>query len=177
VLADLDGDVGVLLFSDQLEKNRRLLVEDSVVLVTGQVRDSAGDIEIRAERIEALEEVSGGDLEVVLSLGAGISMAQMLQLRNVLSESRGPARVVLRVALPDGEVRVAAGEEFRVKLDDELLQRLTALLGQGRVSTRLAREADPVATVASGELPEGYEPDEMAEPPELAEPVEMWSEA
>ena len=68
VLADLDGDVGVLLFSDQLEKNRRLLIEDTVVLVTGQVRDSSGDIELRAERIESLEEVTAGDVEVELEL-------------------------------------------------------------------------------------------------------------
>ncbi len=78
VLADLDGDVGILLFSDQLEKNRRLLIEDTVVLVTGQVRDSSGDVELRAERIESLEEVTAGDVEVELELAPTVSMAQML---------------------------------------------------------------------------------------------------
>jgi DNA polymerase-3 subunit alpha len=151
VLADLDGDVGVLLFSDQLEKNRRLLVEDTVVLVTGQVRDSSGDVELRAERIESLEEVTAGDVEVELELAANLSMAQMLELRNLLSEHPGPARVVLRVALPQGEVRVAAGEQFRVKLDDELLRLVASLIGEGRVVTRLVTAstvAEPVGVWA-----------------------------
>jgi DNA polymerase-3 subunit alpha len=153
VLADLDGDVGVLLFSDQLEKNRRLLIEDTVVLVTGQVRDSSGDIELRAERIESLEEVTAGDVEVELELDPTLSAAQMLALRNLLSEHPGPARVVLRVALPQGDVRVAAGGQFRVKLDDDLLRQVAGLLGEGRVATRLVPTS------------------------RLAEPVEMWSEA
>jgi DNA polymerase III alpha subunit len=157
VLADLDGDVGVLLFSDQLEKNRRLLVEDSVVLVTGQVRDSGGDVELRAERIESLEEVTAGDLEVHLELQPNLSMAQMLALRNLLSEHKGPTRVVLRVALPQGAVRVAVGEQFRVKLDDDLLRQVGALLGAGRVTTRMAPAAAP----------------EVIE----EEPAEVWSEA
>ena len=89
VLADLDGDVGILLFSDQLEKNRRLLIEDTVVLVTGQVRDSSGDVELRAERIESLEEVTAGDVEVELELAPTVSMAQMLALRNLLASIRG----------------------------------------------------------------------------------------
>jgi DNA polymerase-3 subunit alpha len=148
VLADLDGDVGVLLFSDQLERNRRLLIEDTVVLVTGQVRDSSGDLELRAERIESLEEVTAGDVEVELRLAPTVSMAQMLELRNLLAEHPGPARVVLRVALPQGDVRVAAGEQFRVKLDDDLLRLVASLLGEGRVTTRLvtsSRIAEPAA--------------------------------
>jgi DNA polymerase-3 subunit alpha len=138
VLADLEGDVGVLLFSDQLEKNRRLLIEDSVVLVSGQVRDSGGDLEVRAEKIESLEEVTAAEVEIHLELPATVSMGQMLELRNLLSERPGPARVLFRVALPEGTVRVAAGEQFRVKLDDGLLVAIAALIGDGRVTTKLA---------------------------------------
>jgi DNA polymerase III subunit alpha len=149
VLADLTGDVPVLLFSDQLERNRRLLVEDTVVLVTGQVRDSGGDLELRAEKIESLEEVTASEVEILLELPATISMGQMLELRNLLSERPGPARVLFRVALPEGAVRVAAGEQFRVKLDDDLLNAIAALLGEGRVTTRLASQPELVEEPAA----------------------------
>ena len=156
VLADLDGDVGILLFSDQLEKNRRLLVEDTVVLVTGQVRESSGDIEL-------LEEATASEVEVELALKSSVSMAQMLELRNLLTEHPGQARVVLRLALPQGEVRVAVGEQFRVKLDDALLKRVAGLLGDGRVTTRIAPRAMEVPSW----------PDES----EISEPEPVWSEA
>ena len=165
VLADLDGDVGVLLFSDQLEKNRRLLVEDTVVLVTGQVRESSGDIELRGERIELLEEVTAGDVEVELALKSSVSMAQMLELRNLLSEHPGPARVVFKVALPQGEVRVAAGEQFRIKLDDDLLKLVASLLGEGRVTTRMVSESD--SSDRNSDRTSGG----------VAEPEAVWSEA
>jgi DNA polymerase-3 subunit alpha len=152
VLADLEGDVSVLLFSDQLERHRRFLVEDSVVLVSGQVRDSGGDVEVRAERVESLEEATASEAEIHLELDPTVSMAQMLALRNLLSEHPGPARVVLRVALPGGQVTVAAGEQFRVKLDDELLRRVVELLGEGSVTTRLAMEPAP-AMAAAGATP------------------------
>ncbi|HVR30275.1 MAG TPA: DNA polymerase III subunit alpha [Thermoanaerobaculia bacterium] len=142
VLSDLQGDVPVVLFSEQLERNRRLLVEDTVVLVTGQVRDANGDPELRAEKIESLEEATAPDVEVHLDLPSTVSMGQMLELRNLLSERPGPARVLFRVALPEGAVRVAAGEQFRVKLDDDLLEAIAALLGAGRVTTRLASQPE-----------------------------------
>jgi DNA polymerase-3 subunit alpha len=162
VLADLDGDVNVLLFSDQLEKNRRLLVEDTVVLVSGTVRESSGDIEIRGEKIELLEEAAAGEVEVELALRSSVSMAQMLELRNLLTEHKGPARVFLKLALPQGEVRVAVGEQFRVKLDDALLKRVAALLGEGRVTTRVA--------------PRPVEVPRWTEESEIGEPEPVWSE-
>ena len=93
-------------------------------------------------------------------------MAQMLELRNLLTEHPGPARVFLRLALPQGEVRVAVGEQFRVKVDDALLKRVAGLLGDGRATTRIAPRAIEVP-------PQWDDGSEIGE----AEPEPVWSEA
>ena len=66
---------------------------------------------------------------------------------------------------PQGEVRVAAGGQYRVKLDDQLLRDVAALIGAGRVTTRMATPAPPVEP----------EIEEMEESEMETEPV--WSEA
>jgi DNA polymerase-3 subunit alpha len=135
-LEGLDGAVAVALFADEFEKFRRHLEDGAAVLVSGLVRERGGDIELRAEKIEALGEMDRRAQELVLEVGPGVSMSQMLELRNLLVEHPGSSKVVFRVRLPEANVAVAAGEEFRVSPDPSLLAAAEALLGAGRVSTR-----------------------------------------
>ncbi|MDX1383612.1 MAG: DNA polymerase III subunit alpha [Thermoanaerobaculia bacterium] len=135
VLADLEGDIAVAVFADQFEKSRRQLAEDRVVLVSGQVRERAGDFELRAEQIEFLEAADLVERELVLDIG-GVSMGQMLELRNLLAEHPGRSRVLFEVPAAGRTVRVAAGESFQVTVEETLVADLGSLLGAGNVRIR-----------------------------------------
>ncbi len=137
LLVDLQGTINVAMFADQFEKHRRLIQDDAIVLIQGPLRERGGDFELRADRVEALEGSNVGESEVSVELNAGVSMSQMLELRNLLSEHPGKARVIFRMQVPGRTVRVAAGEQFRVAPDEDLLRSVEALLGQGRVTTRV----------------------------------------
>ncbi len=145
VLEGLEGTVAVALFADQFDKYRRLVQEDAIVLVTGQVRERGGAFELRAEKIEAVDQESYREFEIEMDLGEQASMGKMLELRNLIVEHPGRARVIFRMKLPTGEkVSVAAGEEFRASPDAHLLGAAEKLLGAGKV---FARELRPERAV------------------------------
>jgi DNA polymerase-3 subunit alpha len=141
VLADLEGTVPVAVFADQFEKFRRFLHDDAIVLIVGQVRDRGGDFEVRADEIESIEGAAEKQSELLLEINGSVSMSQMLELRNVLAEHPGASRVLLRFSLPGRTVNVSAGENFRVKADDELVQSVEQLLGRGRAEMRTLESA------------------------------------
>ncbi|MEE2775455.1 MAG: DNA polymerase III subunit alpha [Acidobacteriota bacterium] len=147
VLADLEGTRPVTLCAEAFEKFRPPVEDDRLVVVTGQLRERGGDYELRAENIEALDNLERVEQEVVLDLGAGVSMSQLLELRNVLSEHPGTAKVMFRFTFPDRKVQVSAGDQYRVGAEEELVTALENLAGSGSVIVRslsddeLVREA------------------------------------
>ena len=128
--------MAVALFADQYEKYHKLAKDEAVVLVGGQLRERGGEFELRAEKIEPLEAIAENDREVQLAIGPRVSMSQMLELRNLLVEHPGAAKVVFRMNLPEADVSVVAGAEFRVSAEPTLLDAAEALLGSGSVSMR-----------------------------------------
>jgi DNA polymerase-3 subunit alpha len=135
VLEGIEGAVAVALFADQFEKFHKLVKDEAVVLVSGQLRERGGEFELRAEKIELLS-VAPNNREVLLQIGPQVSMGQMLELRNLLVEHPGSSKVVFRMSLPEAEVSVAAGSEFRVSPEPALLAAAEQLLGDGSVTMR-----------------------------------------
>jgi DNA polymerase-3 subunit alpha len=135
-LEDMAGAVPVAVFANQLQQYGSLLEEEAVVLVKGQVRERGAEVELTAEEIQALADTNEKLAAVEVVVEAGISTRSLLELRDLLLEHPGTVPVKIRLVLPDSSLRIATGEGFRVKLDDQLEASIEGLLGQGTVKQR-----------------------------------------
>ncbi|MDX6308228.1 MAG: polymerase subunit alpha [Nocardioidaceae bacterium] len=136
-IEDLEGAVNVLLFPRDYQRSSTLLVEDSVVRVTGRVtrgRDEA--LELKCTDIAPLDLSHGaGDQPVVIALPAVRVTAPVVeQLKDVLATHPGVAEVHLRL-LSAGRVTVMRlDERLRVAPTPALMADLKALLGPACLS-------------------------------------------
>ncbi|HMM47966.1 MAG TPA: DNA polymerase III subunit alpha [Thiobacillaceae bacterium] len=137
LLDDASAQVEVVIFNELYEQSRHLLKEDSLLIVDGRVArdDYSGGMRITAERIDDLA-------------GARTRFAQGLQLTcNGHSNGRELAERLAPYKLPEGgcpvwieyrnhraRCRVRLGEEWRVRLDDRLLESLGDWLEPDAVS-------------------------------------------
>jgi DNA polymerase-3 subunit alpha len=137
VLEDLEGSLPVTLFANQLQQFGHLLVDETVVLVKGQLRDRGSDVEITVEEIVPLGRLAAKTLAGVdLVVPPELPTRDMLELRDLLTLHPGPVPVSLVVRLPEHLVRIATRESFRIDPSPELSAAIEALLGPGSVHER-----------------------------------------
>jgi len=136
VLEDLEGSLNITLFADKLQKFEPFLVEESAVLVRGQVRERGSEIEMTAEEVVPLERAAEKLVTAVrVTLDRELSRRELLELRDLLTEHPGSAPVVIDVRLERGEsVAIAPPERFKVDLTPDLQSALEGLIGAGRVA-------------------------------------------
>lgn len=134
VLEDLNGSLPVTVFADQLQRYDALLVEDSAVIVKGQVRERGAENEMTVEEMtplaKAVERLVSG---VRVTLDRDLPQSEMLRLRDLLTDHPGEVAVEFEVRLGDELVRIAPQERFRVDLTPALYSALEGLLGAGSV--------------------------------------------
>jgi DNA polymerase-3 subunit alpha len=137
VLEDLEGSLPVTLFANQLQQFGHLLAEEALVLVKGQVRERAGDMELTVEEITPLDKVAARPLAGVdLKLAPSISQSRMLELRDLLTQHPGDVPVTFEMQLPDRTVRIATQDNLKVQFGPELAASIKGLLGEGSVRER-----------------------------------------
>ncbi len=143
LLEDLEGSVPVAVFADMFERCGHLLEEESIVLIRASVRERGSQVELGVEEVVPLEEVTRRTVdEVALELPAAVSTADLLRLRDVLTENPGETRVRLQFDIEGCAVRIAPPDRFRVRYDDSLTAAIEGVLGPGRVHPR---ERSPAA--------------------------------
>lgn len=134
VLEDLNGSLPVTVFADQLQRYDALLVEDSAVIVKGQVRERGAENEMTVEEMtplaKAVERLVSG---VRVTLDRDLPQSEMLRLRDLLTDHPGEVAVEFEMRLGDELVRIAPQERFRVDLTPALYGALEGLLGAGSV--------------------------------------------
>jgi DNA polymerase-3 subunit alpha len=137
VLEDLEGRVPVILFANQTEQYGRLLEEEKVVLIKGQVRERGSDLELNVEDMAELPKPSDRPpARLEITLPGDLPTGKMLELKDTLIESTGDVPVRLLVALPDRVVRIAPGDSFKVRPDPQVISSIEAITGRRSVRKR-----------------------------------------
>ncbi|HSS68097.1 MAG TPA: DNA polymerase III subunit alpha, partial [Nocardioidaceae bacterium] len=136
-LEDLEGAVDVMVFPSAYQLSSTLLIEDSVLLVTGKVKRARDDgMELTALEI-AVPDLSTGanDGPIVISMPAvRVTPPIISQLKDVLATHPGVAEVHLRLQSA-GRTRVMRlDQRLRVTPSAALKADLKALLGPSCLS-------------------------------------------
>ena len=135
LLEDRSGQAEALSFDDE-GKYTQLLSSDVPLLIRLQVsedRREEGKIALRIEEARPLEaEVLKVSDQLLVRLRDDQCTSKILrELQETLAQHKGHCRVRAHVVVAGaGEVVVEAGENYRVKAEDELIGKLERLLGR-----------------------------------------------
>ncbi|MBS4021426.1 MAG: DNA polymerase III subunit alpha [Dethiobacter sp.] len=128
-LEDLAGAVEVVVFPEVYEKVRLCLTSDSVVAVNGRTsRKEEEEVKIMAEMIFPLPREAK---EVVIRC-EDAAMSELLQLRDILTGSRG--LVPVYIYFPAEHKNVLTSEDFWLSEDPVKLEEIKELFGTNSVS-------------------------------------------
>ncbi len=127
-LDDGTAQLEMTVFNELYEAERGKIREDEVLVVEGKISrdDFSGGLRVNAERLLTLAEARGRHATALrLGLGgdgAGSGAAAAQRLRTLLAPHRnGPCPVRVRYRNAQAECELPLGEDWRVRLDDELL--------------------------------------------------------
>jgi DNA polymerase III subunit alpha len=140
VLEDLRGSIPLTIFPQAFEQCRDLLVEDSPVLVTGEVEGFGGTPSVVVDSLVSLTAAREQSTRVVrLRVAHDAGRAALERLRQLLREHPGECPVRIEVLLGEaGQLRSAllhADDPSGVRPSDALLRELEAQLGEACVLT------------------------------------------
>jgi DNA polymerase III subunit alpha len=120
-----------MLFANQLQQFGGVLEDEAVVLVKGTVRPRGSDIEVSAEEVTPLSELTRRDPRALLVLmEADTPTRRLLEIKDLLLEHPGELPVTIQVRLPDSRVEVTPLASFKVRPDEGLLASLRRLVGE-----------------------------------------------
>ncbi len=137
-LDDRTGRIEVAIFADTYNQSRELLLKDGLLVINGQVSydDYNGQLKMRADNISLLSDLRQERArELCLALESGQLPARFTaQLGELLEPYReGRCPVVIDYHRSDARALVRLGDDWRVRPEDELLQRLRHEYGADRV--------------------------------------------
>jgi DNA polymerase-3 subunit alpha len=126
VLEDLTGSLEVMIWSEAYTKSQALLLQGSVVSITGKLNVRDEGVRLAADEVKALKKPAPSEKPLVLKFNATTtSEADLLTVRQALESSPGTRRVELVFTSAAGRtVRLVPGDEFRVNWNDEVRERL-----------------------------------------------------
>ncbi len=136
-IEDLEGAVSVMVFPRDYQLSSTLLVEDSIVRVTGRVKRGRDEgLEMIGTDITALDVSRGAsDQPVVIALPAVRVTAPVVeQLKDVLATHPGVAEVHLKLHSAGRVTLMRLDERLRVTPTPALMADLKALLGPACLS-------------------------------------------
>ncbi|MFM2289883.1 MAG: hypothetical protein RL684_3026 [Pseudomonadota bacterium] len=168
VLDDRSGRIECSLNEEQYQKNRELLVPDALLRVDGPLRfDEFSDAwRIHVKGIQSLELVRERAAQwLLLQWPEGVAGAQLLRtLEDLLGRARGGGcGVVLRYTGAQARASLVLGEQWKVRVDAELLEQLQRRIGavELRYGLPMGQPSAPVAGI-------GRSPVTLADDPHTA---------
>jgi len=131
-LEDLEGSVEVMAFPRTVHDFGPAIVEDAVVVVTGNLDNRGDDVKVIAREIKELEVRD--DNSVRLQVAAGrLSPEVVTRLKGILSNHPGSAPVYLHMVSDSGTKVLKLSDTHRVEPRSALFAELKELLGQRAV--------------------------------------------
>jgi DNA polymerase-3 subunit alpha len=131
-LEDRDGQTEVVLFSDVLEKSRRFIVADSVVLVEGKVsKRNGGEGKVLVDTVVPVDgEVFPVAKEVHFTIDLDrVGEDKVGELKRLLARHSGESKVFFHVKEGERRSCVIRSRSLGVKLDYELVSTLSESIG------------------------------------------------
>ena len=138
-LDDRTGRMDITLFAEAYNNARDLLLKDGLLVISGQVRydDFSGMLKMSAETVRLLADVRQEKArELYLHLDSGALPANFArELGELLDPYRQSPQQEARCALvidyqrSDARAQLRLGDAWRIRPEDELLQRLRDLYG------------------------------------------------
>ncbi len=135
-LEDPEGQAEVVMFSDVLEKSRRFVAENSIVLVDGRVsRRNGGDAKLLVNSVLPVSEDAAPawrEVHVTIDLDH-MGEDRVEDLKRALSEHAGDARVFFHVREGGRRAYVIRARSQGVRVDTALVSGLAASVGASNV--------------------------------------------
>lgn len=145
---DLHGAVEVTIFSSVYAKTVELLVEDSAVLVQGQVQKDENAVKILADAVipmEKAEELWTASVHFHLDVDRTDRMI-LEEMKNLIMRHPGSCRGFVHLRTPGNtETVIALPETMKLKTSRSLRREIDGLLGYNAMVT-VCRPAQPALT-------------------------------
>ncbi|NIX15930.1 MAG: hypothetical protein GWN11_08620 [Candidatus Dadabacteria bacterium] len=134
VLEDLKGSVEAVVFNDLLRKSLHILEDRTEpIILKGIVEHTEERTKLRSMDISSLKELKNmSTLNVQLEQQKATSEYYSLLEKTFLNYP-GSSKVVISIETTDGIADLEVGE-YKVNIDDPLIEKLESLLGKGTVS-------------------------------------------
>lgn len=131
-LEGLEGSVEALCFPRTVKEVGHVVVEDSIVIVTGSLDHRGDDVKIV---VREMREVEIRDDQLVrLSVPATrLSPDVVRRLKQILANHPGPAQVLLHMTSEEGQKVLKLSDQHRVEPRSALFAEIKELLGQKAV--------------------------------------------
>jgi len=129
-LDDLQSGVEVVVVANVYAEHRELLREDAMVIIEGRVdQKSESETKIVARTVIPFVPEPGGEEDRVILDEQGFVRVDadrflhhhLDDLRRLIGDHRGEARMIVEMRTTDGPLRLKFGEEFRVDAEDRTL--------------------------------------------------------
>ncbi len=137
ILEDLTGSVEVICFPEAYSRFSEVIASEKPIFVEGLLKKEGENSEsatykIISEKVELLEEVCArktcGVIIDIKEDQVGTEMVK--QLKDVLKRARGKLPVTLSIRINNkGIVHLSLPDEFNARLDEELAENITRVLG------------------------------------------------
>jgi DNA polymerase-3 subunit alpha len=136
-LEDRTGRVSVTVYSEKFQKYRDILIKDELVLIRGEARDdsySPSGLSVVVDEVYTLSQMREG-AKLRLKLGNQRDFRpEMNYLKETLSpHCRGASSVSVEYTNDKGQCTLALGDDWKVKVSDDLLDALRNHLGMDNV--------------------------------------------
>jgi DNA polymerase-3 subunit alpha len=134
VLEDLKGSVEAVLFNDLLRKSLSILEDRTEpIILKGIVENTEDRTKLRATDISSLKEIKSlSTLNILLSEDKTNS-EYYSKLQKTFSNFPGDSKINLKIETNQGRAVIEVGE-YKVCIDDLLIEELESILGEGTVS-------------------------------------------
>jgi len=138
-LEDIDGGIEVVVFPKVLEAANDILQKDKLVLVKGKVSEKDKVVKILADQIQGMEEglkqkANERPPILFLTIPSHSKKSLLEEIKKIVNLHPGASPMILRVAQKNvmKEIKVKS----RIQINKAVLERLTLLLGRGKVEVK-----------------------------------------
>ncbi len=136
-LEDLDGRIPVTCFARAYQECKDAIEEDAIAFVSGRIDGQSEELALLLESITPAQQVVDAEVEAIvvrLTESWHTGPRCLDKIADLIAKHPGPQRVELTVQEGDHLFQVRADRLFSVRVTDDLLDALAALVGPASLS-------------------------------------------
>ncbi|MBW2010217.1 MAG: DNA polymerase III subunit alpha [Deltaproteobacteria bacterium] len=137
-IEDMQGSVEVVIFSSVYKEVEDLLVDDSPILVQGELKKEEKAVKILAESVIPMEKAEE-TWTASIHINMDVSRTQkevLIELKHVLKSCPGSCPAFIHLLIPEvSETIIALPDAIKLKADSTLIREVNGVLGYEAVDT------------------------------------------